>query len=99
MGGSSGTSLTMAKFVKQVEQIVATSPLVVFSKTTCGYCARAKSLLDNMKVSFNAVELDRIADGRNVQRSQGDDGTVNGSEHLHQGQEHWWLRRHHVPPR
>merc|ERR1712241_56777 len=33
------------------------------------------------------------------ERSQGDDGTVNGSEHLHQGQEHWWLRRHHVPPR
>mmetsp|Transcript_18080 Transcript_18080/g.37283 ORF Transcript_18080/g.37283 Transcript_18080/m.37283 type:complete len:80 (-) Transcript_18080:456-695(-) len=49
-----------SKFVKQVEQIVTGSPLVIFSKTTCGYCARAKSLLDSMKVTFNAVELNQI---------------------------------------
>merc|ERR1739848_458200 len=60
MGGSSGTSLTMAKFVKQVEQIVAASPLVVFSKTTCGYCSRAKSLLNSLNAKFDAVDLDKI---------------------------------------
>ena len=29
-------------FVRKVEQIVAASPLVVFSKTTCGYCSRGR---------------------------------------------------------
>ncbi|QDZ17768.1 glutaredoxin [Chloropicon primus] len=58
-----------SKFVKQVEQIVTGSPLVIFSKTTCGYCARAKSLLDSMKVTFNAVELNQIENGAEVQNA------------------------------
>ena len=50
----------MANFVANVEGIIKSSPLVVFSKTTCGYCARAKNLLKTMNVSFDAVELDRV---------------------------------------
>ena len=50
----------MANFVAKVEGIIKSTPLVVFSKTTCGYCARAKNLLKTMNVSFDAVELDRV---------------------------------------
>ena len=44
-GGESsgnGKEPEMAQFVKKVEQIISAAPLVVFSKTTCGYCSRGK---------------------------------------------------------
>lgn len=31
-----------SKFVQKVEQLVAANPLVMFSKTTCGYCGRGE---------------------------------------------------------
>ena len=32
----------MGQFVRKVEQIVSSYPLVMFSKTTCGYCSRGE---------------------------------------------------------
>lgn len=59
----------MANFVAKVKGIIKSSPLVVFSKTTCGYCARAKNLLKTMNVSFDAVELDRVESGPQMQNA------------------------------
>mmetsp|Transcript_13123 Transcript_13123/g.24932 ORF Transcript_13123/g.24932 Transcript_13123/m.24932 type:complete len:106 (-) Transcript_13123:615-932(-) len=56
-------------FVRKVEQIVAASPLVVFSKTTCGYCSRAKSLLNSLNAKFDAVDLDKIDSGSQMQKA------------------------------
>mmetsp|Transcript_7090 Transcript_7090/g.24397 ORF Transcript_7090/g.24397 Transcript_7090/m.24397 type:complete len:128 (-) Transcript_7090:95-478(-) len=68
LGAGLGRSGKMAsKFVQKVEQLVAANPLVMFSKTTCGYCGRAKQLLNSMKVTFDEVQLDRIDSGPQMQ--------------------------------
>mmetsp|Transcript_14714 Transcript_14714/g.37250 ORF Transcript_14714/g.37250 Transcript_14714/m.37250 type:complete len:103 (-) Transcript_14714:2258-2566(-) len=71
-GGESsgnGKEPEMAQFVKKVEQIISAAPLVVFSKTTCGYCSRAKGLLSSMSAKFDTVELDREESGFQMQQA------------------------------
>ncbi|KAM3319110.1 glutaredoxin [Capsicum chacoense] len=55
------TALTKAK------QIVSSNPVVVFSKTYCGYCTRVKQLLSQLGATFKVIELDRESDGNEVQ--------------------------------
>ncbi|PHT53846.1 Glutaredoxin [Capsicum baccatum] len=55
------TALTKAK------QIVSSNPVVVFSKTYCGYCTRVKQLLSQLGATFKVIELDRESDGDEVQ--------------------------------
>lgn len=42
----------------KAKEIVASSPVVVFSKTYCPFCARVKRLLAELAASYKAVELD-----------------------------------------
>ncbi|XP_060204623.1 glutaredoxin [Lycium barbarum] len=56
-------SLTKAK------QIVSSNPVVVFSKTYCGYCTRVKQLLSQLGATFKVIELDRESDGDEVQQA------------------------------
>uniref|UniRef100_A0A7N0TN39 Glutaredoxin domain-containing protein n=1 Tax=Kalanchoe fedtschenkoi TaxID=63787 RepID=A0A7N0TN39_KALFE len=48
----------------KTKDLVATNPVVVFSKSYCPYCARVKKLLAELGATFKAVELDieRLAD-------------------------------------
>ncbi|KAK4350537.1 hypothetical protein RND71_029850 [Anisodus tanguticus] len=57
------TALTKAK------QIVSSNPVVVFSKTYCGYCTRVKQLLSQLGATFKVIELDRESDGDEVQQA------------------------------
>ena len=41
-------------------EIIKSSTIVIFSKTTCPYCAKVKELLRSLKYDFVSVELDRL---------------------------------------
>ena len=40
---------------------------MVFSKSYCPYCDKAKKVLNKIKVSFKVMELDKEADGAAIQ--------------------------------
>uniref|UniRef100_A0A7N0TNR4 Glutaredoxin domain-containing protein n=1 Tax=Kalanchoe fedtschenkoi TaxID=63787 RepID=A0A7N0TNR4_KALFE len=51
----------------KTKDLVATNPVVVFSKSYCPYCARVKKLLAELGATFKAVELDIESDGGEIQ--------------------------------
>ncbi|OMO59988.1 Glutaredoxin [Corchorus capsularis] len=53
--------------LNKVKQIVSSNPVVVFSKTYCGYCNRVKQLLTQLGASFKTIELDEESDGDDMQ--------------------------------
>ncbi|KAF8983085.1 hypothetical protein BGZ46_010904 [Entomortierella lignicola] len=69
MGQSSSTlSPEMAAAIKtQVDNIIATNGVVVFSKTTCPYCAKAKAHLQQFGVNAYVVELNEVENGADIQ--------------------------------
>ena len=63
-GAAPSKATTPASFVKDT---VRGSPVVVFSKSSCPYCRRTKTLLRQLGVNASVVELDKRADGRAIQ--------------------------------
>ncbi|XP_031287772.1 glutaredoxin [Pistacia vera] len=55
------TTLTKAK------EIASSTPVVVFSKTYCGYCTRVKQLLTQLGATYKVIELDVESDGSKIQ--------------------------------
>ncbi|XP_039014034.1 glutaredoxin-like [Hibiscus syriacus] len=51
----------------KVKHIVSSTPVVVFSKTYCGYCKRVKQLLTQLGASYKIIELDEESDGGEMQ--------------------------------
>ncbi|KAK8657049.1 hypothetical protein V6N13_035312 [Hibiscus sabdariffa] len=51
----------------KVKRIVSSTPVVVFSKTYCGYCNRVKQLLTQLGASYKTIELDEESDGGEMQ--------------------------------
>ncbi|KAL1532993.1 glutaredoxin [Salvia divinorum] len=51
----------------KAKQIVSSNPVVVFSKTYCGYCPRVKNLLSQLQATHKVIELDEEADGDEIQ--------------------------------
>lgn len=45
----------------------------IYTKITCGFCMRAKALLEQKNVDFNEIKIDGNAELRNemIERSQG----------------------------
>lgn len=41
-----------------ISKLIGENKIVVFSRTNCGYCNMAKSKLDELKLTYNAIELD-----------------------------------------
>lgn len=56
----------MAPLAK-VKEIISTNAVVVFSKTYCPYCVRAKKLLTDLRASYKVVELNIESDGPEMQ--------------------------------
>eukprot|EP01126_Amoeba_proteus_P032395 TRINITY_DN3159_c0_g1_i2.p1 TRINITY_DN3159_c0_g1~~TRINITY_DN3159_c0_g1_i2.p1 ORF type:complete len:149 (-),score=8.52 TRINITY_DN3159_c0_g1_i2:12-458(-) len=50
-----------------IEDTVKSHPVVIFSKSYCPYCRRAKSTIESTGNSYYAVELDLRADGSTIQ--------------------------------
>jgi glutaredoxin 3 len=40
---------------------------MIFSKSYCPYCTKAKEAFDDMGISFGAVELDQVGGGGEIQ--------------------------------
>ncbi|XP_006394326.2 glutaredoxin-C1 [Eutrema salsugineum] len=57
----------MEVVMNKVKEIVSSYPVVVFSKTYCGYCQRVKQLLTQLGASFKVFELDEMSDGGEIQ--------------------------------
>ncbi|CAN4088116.1 unnamed protein product [Withania somnifera] len=53
----------------KAKKIVSSNPVIVFSKTYCGYCTRVKQLLSQLGATFKVIELDRESDGDEVQQA------------------------------
>lgn len=53
----------------KAKQIVSSNPVVVFSKTYCGYCTRVKQLLSQLGATFKVIELDQESGGNEVQQA------------------------------
>ena len=47
---------------KRIADLVAQNDIVVFSKTFCPYCKRAKAILDSNNLSYTAVEVNLDAE-------------------------------------
>ncbi|KAI8894607.1 glutaredoxin [Globomyces pollinis-pini] len=50
-----------------VDQAIKNETVVVFSKTYCPYCIKAKNLLKNNNIDFTVYELDNREDGQEIQ--------------------------------
>ncbi|KAF5758586.1 putative thioredoxin-disulfide reductase [Helianthus annuus] len=53
--------------LSKAKQIVSDNPVVVFSKTWCGYCKGVKKLFSELNVSYKVIELDEESDGGEIQ--------------------------------
>ncbi|KAF9160624.1 hypothetical protein DFQ26_005317 [Actinomortierella ambigua] len=51
----------------RVEQLIADNGVVVFSKSYCPYCVKAKKLLQELNVKMTVVELDEDDQGAAIQ--------------------------------
>ncbi|KAK4568695.1 hypothetical protein RGQ29_004197 [Quercus rubra] len=58
--------------LNKAKEIVSSNPVVVFSKTYCGYCKRVKQLLIQLGASYKIIELDEERDGSDIQSALAD---------------------------
>lgn len=68
---SSYSTLAMLPNIEEIKQelqkIIDTQTVVIFSKTTCPFCDKAKDLLKSLSVKFESIELDRLDKGTKYQ--------------------------------
>lgn len=50
-----------------IQQLIHTKNVVMFTKTFCPYCVRAKKLLDSKGISYEEMALNRRDDGASIQ--------------------------------
>lgn len=48
---------------------ISENPVVIYSKSTCGYCKKARYVLDSENINYLNVELDQIEDGKDLYKS------------------------------
>lgn len=54
------TSSPPSDLEQRLREVVSTNPVVVFSKTWCGFCAQVKSLFHELGVPSRVIELDEL---------------------------------------
>ncbi|CAH8280626.1 unnamed protein product [Arabidopsis lyrata] len=57
----------MQMAMNKTKEMVSSYPVVVFSKTYCGYSKRVKQLLQQLGATFQVLELDEMSDGGEIQ--------------------------------
>ncbi|VFQ95634.1 unnamed protein product [Cuscuta campestris] len=55
------------KALAKAQEIVSSHPVVVFSKTYCGFCKTVKKLLSDLGAAQEVIELDEESDGAAIQ--------------------------------
>jgi len=51
----------------RVERLIADNKVMIFSKSYCPYCAKAKTLYSNLHVEYDVIEMDRDPHGKEIQ--------------------------------
>lgn len=58
-GGRVETSKrTEVEYDEHLKNLIANNRILIFSKTKCSYCTRAKHLLDDLNLAYKSIELD-----------------------------------------
>jgi glutaredoxin 3 len=66
MGGSP-SRLANGQLEQRIKQLISQNKVVVFSKTTCPYCTRAKRALQEAGANAHVIELDQDHEGSHIQ--------------------------------
>ena len=64
---SSSSGLFMAAPMEKAKALIGAHDVMIFSKTYCPYCTRAKEAIQKLGVKAEILELDVVADGDQVQ--------------------------------
>ena len=64
-GGMGGTGPTHINTL--INGHIGSAPVVIFSKSSCPFCTRAKALFRKMGVKFKELELDKMRNGKDLQ--------------------------------
>ncbi|XP_021542329.1 glutaredoxin 2 isoform X1 [Neomonachus schauinslandi] len=69
MGNNTSSSLGKSATVpvNQIQETISDNCVVIFSKTSCSYCAMAKKLFHDINVKYKVVELDMLEYGSQFQ--------------------------------
>mmetsp|Transcript_1379 Transcript_1379/g.1464 ORF Transcript_1379/g.1464 Transcript_1379/m.1464 type:complete len:100 (+) Transcript_1379:225-524(+) len=51
----------------EIDNLIGENKVMVFSKSYCPYCTRAKEAIRAQGVSYHAIELDKIPNGDKIQ--------------------------------
>eukprot|EP01032_Pedospumella_encystans_P023183 gene23183-26247_t len=57
----------MSSVKEFIANAIKDNKVVVFSKSSCPYCVKTKSTLSSLDIPFHAIELDKRADGADIQ--------------------------------
>ncbi|EKX48629.1 hypothetical protein GUITHDRAFT_105774 [Guillardia theta CCMP2712] len=63
----SGLLACQASAEDLAQKMIKSNKVMVFSKSYCPFCNKAKSTLDGLGVKYEAMELDKRADGSDIQ--------------------------------
>ncbi|KAI3997668.1 hypothetical protein MKX01_040641 [Papaver californicum] len=66
-GGSKKTPEELQMALAKAKEIVSSTPVVVFSKTYCGFCTSVKKLFTQLGTAFKVIELNQESDGDDIQ--------------------------------
>ena len=53
----------------KTEEEIKSAKVIVYSKTYCPYCTEAKNILNRGQVKYEVRELDKMADGAQIQET------------------------------
>ena len=67
MGMSSSIGSVDPEIETLVKSLIESNPVVVFSKSYCPYCDKAKSALNAINAKYELLELDQRSDGSQIQ--------------------------------
>ena len=51
---------------REFDELISSNPVMIFSTTTCPYCQVAKRTFKEMGTTFNAIELNKVDNGREI---------------------------------
>uniref|UniRef100_A0A7S0LVD6 Glutaredoxin domain-containing protein n=1 Tax=Cryptomonas curvata TaxID=233186 RepID=A0A7S0LVD6_9CRYP len=71
-GGFSSSTKMNADLKGTVTKLIDDNTVMVFSKTYCPYCTKAKKTLDGLNVKYQVLELDGRDDGAQIQDIMGE---------------------------
>ncbi|KAK4523789.1 hypothetical protein GAYE_SCF00G1685 [Galdieria yellowstonensis] len=59
--------MSSSRTVEEIQRLIASAFVVVFSKSWCPFCDRVKQLFRSLGVSFKVIELDQEKNGSAIQ--------------------------------